>query len=107
MLFWGGARKRTQFDTHLFAKNIAAGKFDKPKAITKLSEYIMNQQNRTFAHVVRADQQDPMKQVTVPRIPWIHANSKWLYEKDHVGTEYNHDLEEHREWVKTKCGAGW
>ena len=78
----------------------------------------MNQQNRTFAHVVRADQQDPMKQMTVtsnleipdvhvrrvgrPRIPWIHAVCKWLYEKEHIGTEYNHDLVEHKAWVKPK-----
>ena len=45
----------------------AAGKFDKPKTIKKLSEYIMNQQNRTFAHVARAHDQDPMKQMTVHR----------------------------------------
>ena len=68
---------------------IAASKFDKPKNIQKLSEHIMNQQNGTFAHVVRADQQDSMKQMTMtanlevplrrvgrPRIPWIQANSK-------------------------------
>ena len=77
---------------------IAAGKFDKPKQIKNLSEYIMNQQNRTYAHVVRADMMDPMKQMTLdsnleapmaihrrvgrPRIPWVHANNKWLYEKD-------------------------
>ena len=102
---------------------IVAGKFDKPKTIKRLSEYIMNQQNRTFAHVVRADQQDPVKQMTVtsnldipvvhlrrvcrPRIPWTHANCKWLYEKEHAGTEYNHDLPEHKDWARAKYEAGW
>ena len=102
---------------------IAANKFDKPKKIKKLSEYLMNQQNRTFAHVVRADQQDAMKQMTMtenleipgvhlkrvgrPRIPWIYANSKWLYEKDHPGTVYNQDMQEHKDWLKTKCEARW
>ena len=86
---------------------IAASKFDKPETIKKLGECIINQQIHTFAHVVRADQQDPMKQMTVtpsldisgvhlrrvgrPRIPWIRANCKWLYKKDHEGSVYDHD----------------
>ena len=102
---------------------IAAGKFDKPKTIKKLSEEIMNQQDRTLAHVVRADQQDPMKQMFVtsnldipgvhlwrvgrPHIRSIHANCKWRYEKEHAGTVYNHDLQEHKDWVRAKCEAGW
>ena len=44
---------------------VAAGKIDKPETIEKMSEYIMSRQNRTFAHVVRAKDQDPMKQMTV------------------------------------------
>ena len=80
---------------------IAAGKFDKPKTIATLSESITNHQNRTFAHGVKAKDQDPMKQMTVtssldipgvhlrrvgrPRTPWIQANCKWLYEKDMWG----------------------
>ena len=91
--------------------------------IKKLSEYIMDQQNRTFAHVVRAGHQDPMKQMTVnddlgipgvqlcrvrrPRIPWVHANCKWLYETAHPDEEYNHALDEHKTWVKETCEAGW
>jgi hypothetical protein len=102
---------------------IAANKFDKPKNIQKSSEYIMNQQNRTFAHVVRADQQDPMKQMTMtenleipgvhlkrvgrPRITWIHANSKWIYEKAHPDDIYDPDKAEHKDWLKAKCEAGW
>ena len=80
----------------------------------------MKQQNRTFAHVVRADQQDPMKQMTVNahleilgshlrrvgllRNPWVHAKCKWLYEKVHL--EYDHELDEHKAWVRDKCEAG-
>ena len=81
----------------------------------------MNQQSRTFAHVVSADQQDPMKQMTVtpdipgvhlrrvgrPCIPRIHANCKWLYEKNHDGVSNDHDSQEHRDWVRAKCDAGW
>ena len=26
---------------------------------------------------------------------------------EHEGTEYNHDLQEHKEWVKAKFEAGW
>ena len=83
----------------------------------------MNQQNRTFAHVVRAKDQDPMKQMTInenlevpgarlrkvgiPRTPWIYANCKWLYEKEHPGVEYNHENAEHKDWIKVICEAGW
>ena len=83
----------------------------------------MNQRTRAFAHVVRADQQDPMKQMTMtenlemlgvhirrvgrPRIPGIYANGKWLYEKEHPGIIYNQDLQEHKDWLKAKCEAGW
>ena len=46
---------------------IAANKFDNPKKLTKLSDYVMNQQKRTLGHVIRIpdENNDPMKTVTI------------------------------------------
>ena len=43
---------------------IAANTHDNPKKVKKLGEYIMQQQNKTLAHVMRADKEDPMRQMT-------------------------------------------
>ena len=83
----------------------------------------MNQRNRTFAHVVRADGEDPMRQMTIdsnmdipvavikrvgrPRQPWIVANFKWLYEEEHLGLEYDHDNAGHKLWVQAFFKAGF
>ena len=42
-------------------------RFDNPKAVTKVSEYIMKQQNRLLGHVIRADPEDPLRQVIFPK----------------------------------------
>ena len=44
---------------------ITANRFDKPKKMTKLSEYVMNQQNKLLGHLIRADDLDPMRQPTI------------------------------------------
>ena len=88
---------------------VAGGKFDRPKTIKKLSEYIMNQQNRTVAHVVRAYQQEPMKQMTATSnldIPGVHHRrvGRPRIPSDTRELVYNHDK---KDWEQTKCEAGW
>lgn len=78
---------------------IAANRSDTPRKLVKLSDYVMNQQNKTLGHVIRIPNEnyDPMKMVTIdnnlqmpgvytkrvgrPRYGWIKENSRWLYEK--------------------------
>ena len=76
----------------------------------------MQQQNKTLTHVSRADKQDSMRQMTLnesmeipgvfykrvgrPRQPWIAANCKWIYAKQHPGIVYQHDASENKVWVK-------
>ena len=49
---------------------IAANRFDNPKKLTKLSDYIMDQQNRTLGHVIRIPVENPdqMKMTTIDSI---------------------------------------
>ena len=79
---------------------IAANHFDKPRQLVKLSEYVMNQQNRTLGHVIRIPKelQDPMRMITIdddlqmpgayfkrvgrPRYGWVKENCRWIYEKE-------------------------
>ena len=79
---------------------IAANHFDHPKKLVKLSECVMNQQNRIFGHVIRTPttDQDPMRTVTIdqnlqmsgvyvkrvgrPRYGWVKENCRWIYEKE-------------------------
>ena len=51
---------------------IAAEHFDNPKKIVKLSDYVMQQQNKSLGHVIRADMMDPM------RLPTIDSNLNTL-----------------------------
>ena len=82
----------------------------------------MNQQNGTFAHVVRANEQDPMKQMTInsnleipgarfrkvgrPRNPWILANCEWLCEKEHPGEEYDNENDDHKKLDQSLLFSG-
>ena len=85
---------------------ITANRFDKPKQIVKLSDYVMNQQNKLLGHVIRADPLDPMKQPTInntlqipgiykrrvgrPRLGWVSENCKWIYKK-----QFHENYDEH------------
>ena len=71
--------------------------FDKPRTVTKVSECVMNYQNRFLGHVIRADPQDPMRSPTTdrdlnitgvytrrvghPRYRIVKENCRWIYEK--------------------------
>ena len=75
---------------------IVHNRFDNPKTITKVSDYIMKQQGRLLGHVIRAEDDDPMKMPTIdaklntpgvwrkrvgrPRLGWVHENCKWTFE---------------------------
>ena len=79
---------------------IAANHFDAPRKLIKLSDYVVNQQNRTLGHVIRipTENYDPMKMVTIdnnlqmpgvyakrvgrPRYGWVKKNCRWIYEKN-------------------------
>ena len=66
-----------------------------PKKITKLSEYVMKQQNKLLGHVIRSDFMDPMRCPTIdknldtpgvflrrsgkPRMHSVKENCKWVY----------------------------
>ena len=79
-------------------------RFDNPKKITKLSDYIMGQQGKLFGHVIRADANDPMRLPTInekletagvhwkrvgrPRLGWVRENCTWTYEKT-LAKEWN------------------
>ena len=72
---------------------IAANRFDKPKLIVKLSEYVTHQQNKLLGHVIRADRLDPMRLPTIdnnlntpgvvvrksgkPRLHWVKENCRY------------------------------
>ena len=78
---------------------IAANHYDHPKKLVKLSEYVMNQQNRILGHIIRTPtiDQDPMRAVTMdenlqmpgvhikrvgrPHLCWVKENCRWIYEK--------------------------
>ena len=78
-------------------KFIAANRFDKPKQIVELSEYVMHQQNKLLGHVIRAGKLDPMRLPTIdsklhtpgvvvrrtgkPRLRWVKENCKWVCKK--------------------------
>ena len=47
---------------------IAANRFDNPKTVVKLSDYVMNQQNKLLGHVVRTDRLDPIRQPTITMV---------------------------------------
>ena len=44
---------------------ISANHFHNPKTVNKLSDYMMGQQIKTLAHVMRTDKQDKMRQMTL------------------------------------------
>ena len=46
---------------------IAAGRFDKPKMITKLSDFVMKQQNKILGHIIRAPVTDLMRKPAIGR----------------------------------------
>ena len=92
--------------------------FRQTKNNQKLSEYIMQQQNETLAHVIRTDRQDLMRRMNLsehleilgvhtrrvgrPRQPWVASHSYWIYQQEHQGIEYSRDNFAHNTWVKTR-----
>lgn len=48
-----------------------------------------------------------IKRVGRPHQPWIVANCKWIFDKEHTGVEYKHDNVEQKSWVQTFCNAGF
>ena len=96
---------------------IAAHHFDHPKKLVKLSEYVMNQQNRILGHVIRTPKidLDPMRTVTIddniqmpgvhikrvgrPRYGWVKENCRWIYEKE-KHEAYDPKNQTHDDFVK-------
>jgi hypothetical protein len=76
-----------------------ANKIAQPKYIVKLSNYVMNQQSKALGHIIRADESDLMKKVTInmetltqkqipfqrrsgrPRMKWVEENCNYIYRK--------------------------
>ena len=97
---------------------INANRFDKPKTIVKLSDYVMNQQNTLLGHVIRADPLDPMRQPTInndlqvpgifkkrvgrPRLNWVYENCKWVFKKQ-FNEDYDCNDPEHIERLKNEA----
>ena len=44
---------------------ITANRFEHPKKIVKLTDYVMNQQTKQLGHIIRTDPLDPMWQPTI------------------------------------------
>ena len=96
---------------------IAANRFDKPRKLVKLSDYVMTQQSRTLGHIIRIpkEQLDPMRMVTIddnlqmpgvyqkrvgrPRYGWVKENCRWIYEREKMET-YDPKNQEHDNFVK-------
>ena len=96
---------------------IAANHFDHPKKLVKLSQYVMNQQNRILGHVIRTPKidLDPMRTVTIddniqmpgvhikrvgrPRYGWVKENCRWIYEKE-KHEAYDPKNQTHDDFVK-------
>ena len=96
---------------------IAANHFDAPRKLVKLSDYVMNQQNRTRGHVIRIPEEipDPMRTVPIdrnlqmpgvctkrigrPRYGWVKENCRWIHEKD-KNEPYDPKNQEHDNYVK-------
>ena len=63
-------------------------RFGNPKTVTKISDYIMRQQGRLLGHVIRADDDDPMRmpiidsKLNTPGVHcgWVTENCKWTDE---------------------------
>jgi len=97
---------------------ITANRFDKPKYVVKLSDYVMNQQNTLLGHVIRADPLDPMRQPTInndlqvpgvfkkrvgrPRLNWVYENCKWVYKKQ-FNEDYDCNNPEHIEKLRNEA----
>ena len=91
---------------------IDANHFDKPKFITKLSDYVMTQQGKCLGRLIRAPREDKMKIPTIKddltpmdswnmrvgksRLKWVTENCKYMY-------KYMEDDEfEHEDYLKTE-----
>jgi hypothetical protein len=97
---------------------IGANKIVQPKYIVKLSGYVMNQQNKALGHIIRADEDDLMKKVTInmetmtqkevpwqrrsgrPRMKWIEENCSFVHGRineldvyDSLNMVHKHNIE--------------
>ena len=92
---------------------IGANKIGQPKYVVKLSDHIMRQQSNALAHMIRADDTDLMKKITLnannltqrdsldtrksgrPRFKWVDANCEYAYRDLKFGS-YEHDNVSHQ-----------
>ena len=89
---------------------ITANNLDKPRMITKLCNFVMKQQDKTFGHIIRAPATDLMRRPAIsryltqieqlykrtghPRMKWVGENCKYAY-NGFYNTKYNQANEEH------------
>ena len=78
----------------MWQKIIDAKHFDNPREMVKLSDYVMNQQNRLLGESIHADIQNPLRTPTIdgnldspgvytrrvgrPRYGWVKENCRWI-----------------------------
>ena len=74
---------------------IAAGDYSDPKQVTKLSDFVMKQQNKILGHIIRAPAEDLMRRPAMgrhlqqneqlykraggPRMKWVGENCRYAY----------------------------
>ena len=93
---------------------MSAHKFSDIKTMEKVSDYIMRQQNSLYGHIIRADESDIMRRITIteslqppkrevlrsgrPRESWVWSNNKYAM-KTHCNEEYGLDSDAHVEII--------
>ena len=93
---------------------MSAHKFADIKTLEKVSDYIMRQQNSLYGHIIRADEGDIMKRITItesleppkrevlrsgrPRESWVWSNNKYAM-KTHCSEEYDLNNDTHVEMI--------
>ena len=96
---------------------IGANKIGQPKYVVKLSDYVMRQQNKALAHMIRAENTDIMKKVTLnatsltqresidtrrsgrPRFRWVDTNCEYAFKDLNFGN-YEQGNVSHQEKLK-------
>ena len=75
---------------------ISTNHFDNPKIVkNKVSEYIMGQQNKTLAHVIRTDKQNPMRRMTLSDVmetPFEEKLTTVFHELYHISPMFDGDI---------------
>ena len=88
---------------------IGASEFDEPEKIKKFSEYVMNQQNRTHARVVRADRSvHATVRIGRGKIE-THGSRRILkgYTRRSTQERSVNMTIRNIHWVRATCEAGW